>query len=794
MKKKNLIILLIIPFLISLIGVITINVSINTFYGDITSIDWDYDDVEAFKLSDKKYELKASAYNASNAPLDAGNSLIWKCENVDTTYEDPIAEIVYENEKYYLNTITTGEVVITCSNLKGNIFRKMTAVIYQDGVIIVTPVISSSQSNIDDDIYYGEYDLENGNKVNATFDINIRCIPSQISSTLTIADQTDNIIVNLNGKKVTIKESGDASFTISSSASSIEDVNFKFKIVENGVNVYDYEDLLECTNKSENGEIVVLRKSFESSDTLAKSTANNIVLFGTSKGEKEYNFANEVYTFETTYNQEYIKQWNNFANQNSKYNKISNQLVAGLRIQKDFYGNGYTINMHNLTYPYGLHKIEGYEVPYLEDENLFRGPLSFYTLGDPNDTPLVSAYGQDNVGMYIDGNNITVNDVNIRNCDLTGSLSFLDTVGVVVEVNGDNNTIINSRLSNGKNILRCFSTENFTLENSLLSNSRNFLMEVGSNEYMSYDEVTKYDFVSSTGSKTTANLPEYFGPNDKYVDADITNYMMGSFNDSGIMRESLNSIQNALNQNGTNKDNYKGTMTIKDTYFYSSGIASIALESMFNGPFLYKPVPSQVTQLLSSMSSEGKQIIPYTPTKVGGVSYPVKVNLEGDTKFYDYKDTSNIDITGLIDENISEIAMQVFDEEKNINVDTIFPIKPYLLSGARAHKSTYSKDGTEYINIPIAYYGGGLNLSTVNIENLNNNDQLSEEIEVDFLDHYLTPSSGGDLMSQLKDIMLKCVTIVTGFEPFKFVFIKGNGYLYGETPNVENLINNAKEV
>ena len=49
-------------------------------------------------------------------------------------------------------------------------------------------------------------------------------------------------------------------------------------------------------------------------------------------------------------------------------------------------------------------------------------------------------------------------------------------------------------------------------------------------------------------------------------------------------------------------------------------------------------------------------------------------------------------------------------------------------------------------------------------------------------------------MSMMKDIMLKAVTIVSGYEPFRFVCIKGNGYLFGETPKVSDLIANAKGV
>ena len=174
MKKKNLIILLIIPFIISLLGIVTINVSINTFYGDITGIQWNYDEVEAFELKDTKYLLKATPLNASNAPLDSGNGLIWSCENKDVTIEEPIAEIYYEKNNYYLQPNTEGEVIVTCSNLKGNIFRKMTAIIYTDGVVIITPEISGSQNNIDENIYYGQYDLVNNEKKEATFNLNVK--------------------------------------------------------------------------------------------------------------------------------------------------------------------------------------------------------------------------------------------------------------------------------------------------------------------------------------------------------------------------------------------------------------------------------------------------------------------------------------------------------------------------------------------------------------------------------------------------------------------------------------------
>ena len=48
------------------------------------------------------------------------------------------------------------------------------------------------------------------------------------------------------------------------------------------------------------------------------------------------------------------------------------------------------------------------------------------------------------------------------------------------------------------------------------------------------------------------------------------------------------------------------------------------------------------------------------------------------------------------------------------------------------------------------------------------------------------------MIDTLKNMMLKSVTVVTGYEPFKFMCLKGNGYLYDETPKVSELIENAK--
>ena len=73
-------------------------------------------------------------------------------------------------------------------------------------------------------------------------------------------------------------------------------------------------------------------------------------------------------------------------------------------------------------------------------------------------------------------------------------------------------------------------------------------------------------------------------------------------------------------------------------------------------------------------------------------------------------------------------------------------------------------------------------------------DQVGKTLSIDFMDNYLSLAGGGGLIEDLKNMMLKSVTVVTGYEPFKFVCMKGNGYLFDDTPKVSDLIENAKGV
>ena len=102
MKKKNLIILLLLPFLISVFCIVTINTTYNMIDVDISGIDWKYKDMEGFKISDSGYKLEAVGVNQRNYAVSDGNELTWTVENRDLLDTDPCAEIKEMDGSYYL--------------------------------------------------------------------------------------------------------------------------------------------------------------------------------------------------------------------------------------------------------------------------------------------------------------------------------------------------------------------------------------------------------------------------------------------------------------------------------------------------------------------------------------------------------------------------------------------------------------------------------------------------------------------------------------------------------------------
>lgn len=823
MKKKNLIILLIIPFIISTLTIVTVNVSYNYVDVDISHISWDYDNIEAFRISGDDYKLTADGVNNRNHKVADGNALVWKVQNKDVEDVEPCAEIIFKNNNYYVKPIKDGEVIITCSNVKGNVSRSFNAIMYTTGAAYVTATNpQSSLGKIDQINYYGQFDMLDGNKVNATFGIQVVVVPSGMLDAVSVS-ANGNLTLNCNlseasesGNKaqaygtVTINGIGHNSIDISSTleGNDITLGNYDFTVVENGVNVYTFNDLMACTNNSKSGEIMVLQTSFVPK---SESYADNEKCFGSfrSDGTIDTSFVEYIYT---DYNHIFIDEWN----ESTPADKHLDPKVAVLlHIKKDIYGNGYMINFHNVAFP--SQTLNG--APSLGPKDLFTGPLPFYTVGNPKGSigsdmtnmNLISAYGQDNIGMYVDGDNITINDVVVKNCDDVNSLAFLNTVGTVVEIHGNNIELRNMRMSNGRQVLRSFSSQNLKVNNCTLSHARNFLFITGSNEY-SQTKASDLKTLITASATIKDSLKNYLAANadgDKllieYLDGTFgTN--AGHFASKDSIKNALKTLQNALNDESV-KNDFRGSTEICDCSFYHSGISSIALESLFNGPFLFMPdSPTNIAPFFAMFNSMLVGV-DFTPSQISGTSYPVKVNISGKTKFYDYKTLDEFDVSGLISESISKLVKEFLGRD-DFSIDNIFPIKKLIAN--KPYK--YVDNGEAKFNIPITFYGGGANYSVVTTkglddESLKHINGASKEnpligLSVDLLDEYLalppignsTSSSG--FMEGLKvnqNTLVKTVTLVTGYEPFRFAFAT-NGYLCGQAPSIDEMQKNALNI
>ncbi len=849
MKKKTLVILLIIPFLIGLLSFVSIIVLNITVASDITGIKWKYNETEGFKIREEPYLLEAEPIIDSNLILASGNDLIWY-EDTNEEEGTGLIDIKKENDKFYLYAKKEGSTKIICSNEKKTVRNEFDAVIYDNGAVIINPTRKASSNKIDKTKYYGEFDYKyegeadktkTPSKINAKF----RVVPSVLGAgnvsqavELVYEETSQNISYDATKNEVTIKSALkdsegnllDSYFTLRSVEKPYLKGKYTIKIIDEAVNVYNYDDLLYATNYSEKGEKVVLQVNlgslkdvYEGEVTVLpnvkglnldqakengfityvpteKKKDNNTELFGHYDFKNNsFSFENEIYSYETSYNHEYLDLLNKNPDTKDKY---STSVATGIHVQKDFYGNGYSINTNELAFPryatvdQNLKRLKPTRSNGSTKGDVFLGPLAFVSIGDPENESLVKAYGEDNSALYIDGNNITLNDLRIQNIDENINRANLNFVGTCINIKGTNNTLKNSVMSNAKNIVRAFDTDGLLINNSILRRSAEFNLMVGSNSYSKYNENQQIN-INEGSVKVNDTFTNYFNTatNDSNTNAVADTYYTKLLNGDSTINE--NDLYNTLNKsqeyldntskyiNSDGSINYAAKINVKDTLFGDSGIFSIALESLFNGCFLYNAYPSMVSGLLSSLFNGSN------PDKIGGTSAPVELTLSGTTKFYDFKRIDEIDVNCLVEQIISSFLTQL-GKDTVITVDDIFPMKTILKEMAKELEYIYSKDNEEYLNTEIAWYGGGKNLSTVKYDLTTDLNTYSDSMSVDVLKYNLKHMASSD---KVTGMLKECVLFAIGFNPFKFVTNDkseaSSPKLFDKSPEINELIKNA---
>lgn len=798
MKKKTLVILLIIPFVIALLTFVSV-VALTNNVGVDPRIIWNYRENEGFKTNGE-YKLEATLeYDETQLLKPGSDTLVWEIQGES----DPdVASIEIKDNAYYLETGSeTGQVVIVCRTENRRVSYSMNAFIYDQGLVLINPINQSSGTQIDPVRYYGEYDITYNDdlsesslkKNNAKIPLDIEVFSDSGDSTYVVNGHSDNISFDQATNTISIIKEGESYLTLSSKNESYIENTYSFTVVDEGVNVYSFNDLMMCTNKSSSGEVVVMQVSLESRENALVKDNNgnykeeyksaNTKLFGNYDFRNEtFNFNDFIYTQKPKLETKFINQFLEKGNLVENFDYSSNMKI-GIRLQKDFYGNGFIINLHDLAYPvHGyVDNVTGKLTPDRELDYFF-GPLTFVSIGDIENVPVVRAYLCDNVGVLLDGNDLLINDAKFSNSNNTDNMYNLGFTGTVLEVQGLNNTIKNSVVQNGRTCLRAFSADGLLVDNCLLQNAGEFIVKLGSNKINSTNHDKQIKFSNSLANINTSfsnffdSSVEVMGSADQLYSSLFTMDKISSSDVDSIL-EILDSIQSGLDNfegivNADGTVNFDSHVTINDTYFYNSGIYSIAFESSFNGVYLYNGMPSFVRNLSNMFG--------ITPTDIGGTSYPVELTLSGDTRFYDWKNIDSIDASALIDTNFGVYIDQLLSGSdysgQDISIDSFFPMKAILKDYAISNNLVYTERDSDgnvnyYVNRPIAWYGGGYNGSIV-INNINQDEyySFSDEILVDITRDILEGnhiSWSGEQFSM--STLAKCVIAAIGTHPFKFI-------------------------
>ena len=818
MKKKTLVILLIIPFVIALLTFVSV-VALTNNVGIDPRITWNYRENEGFKTNDE-YKLEANLeYDPTQFLKPGSDTLVWEIQGESNP---DVCKIESKDGGYYLKTGSTkGEATIICRTENKRVSLSMKAHIYDNGLVLINPVNQSSGSQIDPVRYYGEYDITYSDDLSESSLVrNEAKIPLEIEvfsdsgvPDYTVTSISDNISFDKANSTITIKKEGEAHLTLTSVNESYIENTYSFTVVDEGINVYSFNDLMMCTNKSTNGEVTVMQVNLESRENaLVKDGENykeeykssNTKLFG------NYNFRNQSFNFNDFIYREkpklptkFIEQFmlSGSANENFNY---QTEIKVGVHIQKDFYGNGFTINAHELAYPVhgeekGVDPIAQKVMPDREKDYFF-GPLTFVSIGDLENVPIIRAYLCDNAGFLLDGDNLTINDVKFQNANNINNMFNLSYTGTVLEVEGKNNAVKNSLIQNGRTCVRAFSTDGLLIDNCLLQNAGEFIVKLGSNKVNPTNHGKEVS-VRYGGNTINKSFDEFFnGAADDTTSANgvLTSMITSSYSGGGLdsAMTTINDIKSGLDdltgiENSDGTYNYDAHITINDTYFYNSGIYSIAFENSFNGAYIYNGMPSQLTEVFGALAGAGQNVV--IPNDIGGTAYPVELTLSGDTRFYDWKNIDDIDISALIEENISailnsfggslgsEFPQEIIDLIKSLKIDDYFPIKTLIKNNAIQNGYAYQEndeDGVEYyINRPVAWYGGGLNASRL-VNNITQNDYYSyaEPLDIDFARETFSKAIGGldtsDLAATFQTIinlLSRCIVMAIGSHPFQFM-------------------------
>ena len=455
--------------------------------------------------------------------------------------------------------------------------------------------------------------------------------------------------------------------------------SFEITCRKNGLNVSDYQDLIWAN--ANNYETVLMK------DVMLADGIN-------SSNYVEYLSNIATKTMMTTADKSYYDDNNKSDEAKIRY---------CLEITSNIYGNGFAIDANNIT-----RSIDKYNY------SIFNGALDLVALKYGNTSSNnARVKSQDNIIFLVKKNGISINNIELKGCSDSSliesgktNLAKLNNVGTVLEVVGDNTSLKYSRVNNGRTVVRIYGStyesdhsklisnlDNYKTEtlitNCILTNAREFILKVGSNQLL------KNESVLGQPLELPTTAPEKYDHAAPYLTDDKgNNYSITSAKDEYFI------------------NNYLMTdIILKDTVFYGAGLFCVGFNTQFAGLALHGYDYGSYT-----FSTIGWK-------RVAGTSYPARIRMQGDVRFYDWKEVNGVDSSTLVEGDTSLLETIGLD----LNVSNL--LNKYNEEQPN-NKVVYKFEGNDYINGAIVFYGGGKNYSWIDTSEVNSNFNSLDTFEI----------------------------------------------------------------
>ncbi len=436
-----------------------------------------------------------------------------------------------------------------------------------------------------------------------------------------------------------------------------------------------------------------------------------------------------AYTMQTDYDWAYYYNMyhsydSNPASRPEMYAQERPSVYYLMEFKNDLYGNGYMINADNFTRAQDS----------VGNPLLFQGPLNFVAI------QTASVKAQDNISFLVRNKGVTINNVTLQGClnssivsdDGTGiDLTKLNNVGTTLELSADT-TLVNSRVSNGRTVVRIFGGEVLEGNKTKVENPE----EVNLSEHRLFAHIESCileqarEFILKIGS----NLSVYIPPKTDWI-----YYAPERFKDSIGLPYSVYAHEENLSDQEF-YDKYVITdVTLKNSILATSGLFTVGMESHFAGP------------MLSNMNDVFKDS--------AGTSFASILRLEGDVKLYDWKDLNKVDSSTLIE--TSSGAKEFFTLKIDKMLEKVVSVKPEY---AQLIQTIGDK---KYVHGGIAFYGGGYNYSCLDTSGFTG--EMMDEYHVALNILAVGEEFGSDLWNQGETL-----PAAAGENPFSFFMYDAN--------------------